>query len=91
MNKAELIRILASKSGMKRKEAEKTVNLVFSSMADALAAGQKVQISGFGTFEAKRRAARIGRNPHTHEAIKIPAFNGASFTCSKVLKALLNK
>ena len=74
MNKTQLIEALATKNNMKKKDAEAAVNSVFAAMTEALAKGEKVQISGFGSFETKQRAARIGRNPHTHERMEIPAF-----------------
>lgn len=91
MNKTQLIEALASKTNMKKKDAEFAVNSVFAAMTDALVKGEKVQISGFGSFETKKRAARIGRNPHTHEKMEIPAFKSASFSPSKTLKAEINK
>ena len=73
MNKTQLTEALASKTNMKKKDAEVAVNCVFAAMTEALVKGEKVQISGFGSFETKARAARIGRNPHTHEKMEIPA------------------
>ena len=90
MNKAQLTETLAAKTGMKKKDAEVVVNSVFSAITESLVKGEKVQISGFGSFETKKRAARIGRNPHTHEKMKIPAFKSASFSPSKTLKAQIN-
>lgn len=91
MNKTQLIESVAAKSNMKKKDAEIAVANVFASITQALVEGEKVQISGFGTFESKKRAARVGRNPHTHEEMKIPAFKSASFSPSKTLKAEINK
>ena len=91
MNKTQLTEALAAKTNMKKKDAELAVNSVFNAITEALAKGEKVQISCFGSFETKKRAARIGRNPHTHEKMEIPAFKSASFSPSKTLKAELNK
>ena len=91
MNKLQLTEALAARTNMKKKDAEIAVNQVFAAITDALVKGEKVQISGFGSFESKDRAARIGRNPHTHEKMEIPAFKSASFTPSKTLKAEINK
>ena len=91
MNKLQLTEALAARTNMKKKDAEIAVNQVFAAITDALVKGEKVQISGFGSFESKDRAARIGRNPHTHEKMEIPAFKSASFTPSKTLKAAINK
>ncbi len=91
MNKAQLTAAVAAKTNMKKKDAEAAVNEVFAVITETLANGEKVQISGFGSFESKNRAARIGRNPHTHEKMEIPAFKSASFSPSKTLKASINK
>ncbi len=91
MNKAQLTEAIAAKANMKKKDAELCVNQVFTVIAEALANGEKVQISGFGSFETKNRAERIGRNPHTHEEMKIPAFKSATFSPSKTLKNAINK
>ncbi len=91
MNKSQLTEALATKNNMKKKEAEAVVNLVFDTITQALAKGEKVQISGFGSFETKQRIARVGRNPHTHEEIQIPAFKSACFSPSKNLKNEINQ
>ncbi len=91
MNKTQLAEIVAAKSGIKKKEADAVVTAVFDSICDALAAGEKVQIFGFGSFDVKERAARIGRNPRTKEEMTIPAFKCASFSPSKALKESVNK
>ena len=86
MNKTELISIAAENSGMTKKDAERVINAAIDAVTAALVKGEKVQISGFGTFETKDREARIGRNPHTKEAIDIPATRVPSFKASKALK-----
>ena len=91
MNKTQLIEAVAAKADLKKKDAEAAINSVFTAITDALVAGEKVQVSGFGSFETKQRAERIGRNPHTHEEMKIPAFKSASFSPSKTLKTSINK
>ena len=73
MNKAELISAVAEKSELTKKDAEKAVNALVSVITEALAANEKVQLVGFGTFEVRERAARKGRNPQTKEEITIPA------------------
>jgi DNA-binding protein HU-beta len=72
MNKLELISKVAEKSGLKKKDAETAVNSVLDTISEALAAGDKVQLIGFGTFETRKRSARSGRNPQTGEVIQIP-------------------
>ena len=90
MNKTELVNAIAKNEGIEKKCAEKAVNAVFAAVADALAAGEKVQLVGFGTFETKERAARIGRNPATKESIEIPASKHPAFTAGKALKESVN-
>ena len=86
MNKTELIAAVAAKTGLKKKDAEAAVAAVFSTVADELAAGNKVQVIGFGTFEVKERAARDGRNPFTNEPMKIAASKRPVFSAGAALK-----
>ena len=91
MNKTELIAAVAEKAGMSKKDSEKAVNAAFDTITEALAAGDKVQLVGFGAFEVKERGARIGRNPKTKEEIEIPASRVASFKVGKALKEAVTK
>ena len=86
MNKTELIAVVAEKSGITKKDAERVVNATFETIAAEPKKSEKVQLSGFGIFELKAREARVGRNPHTREAIQIPATKVPTFKPSKVLK-----
>ena len=86
MNKTELIAAVAQSAGLTKKDTERVLNAAFDAMTTALEHGEKVQLSGFGTFEVKEREARIGRNPHTKEAIEIPATKVPVFKPSKALK-----
>ena len=86
MNKAELIAAVAEKSGLTRKDSEKAVNAAFEAITASLVKGEKVALVGFGAFEVKERAARVGRNPQTKEEITIPAARVASFKVGKALK-----
>ena len=86
MNKTQLIDVVATKTGLKKKEAEAAVNAMTEAIAEALKAGDKVQLIGFGTFEVKERAAREGRNPKTGETIKIAASKHPAFAAGKALK-----
>ena len=86
MNKTELIAIAAENSGIARKDAERVINAALDAVTAALTAGDRIQLSGFGTFETKEREARVGRNPHTKEAIEIPATRVPAFKASKALK-----
>ena len=73
MNKAELINAVAASADVSKKEAEAVVSATLDAITAALKEGEKVQLVGFGSFEVKKRAARIGRNPKTKESIEIPA------------------
>lgn len=86
MNKADLINALAEKNGLKKKDAEAAVNGILELIAEALKKDEKVAIMGFGTFEAKKRAARTGKNPATGATIKIPACKAVVFKAGKALK-----
>ena len=91
MNKSDLIGSVAEKTELTKKDAEKAVNAIFQSIEDALAKGDKVQLVGFGSFETKERAARIGRNPRTGQEIKIPATKVPGFKAGKALKESVAK
>jgi DNA-binding protein HU-beta len=86
VNKAELIGAIAEKSEMTKKDSEKALNALLGGIIAALKKGQKVQIIGFGTFEAKKRKAREGINPRTGKPIKIAAATVPSFKAGKALK-----
>ena len=91
MNKQELISAAAEKTGFSKKDPEATVTAVLETIISALEDNEKVQLVGFGSFEVKERAARIGRNPKTKEAIEIPASKAPFFKPSKALKDILAK
>jgi len=86
MTKAGLIAQVAKKAGLTAKAAKDAVNTVFASMTDSLKRGEKVVVTGFGTFMVRRRAARKGRNPQTGAEIQIPATKTPGFTAGKTLK-----
>jgi len=86
VNKQELVTSVAEKSGLTKKDSEKAVNAMFSSIEESLAKGDKVQLVGFGTFEVRERAARKGRNPQTGAEIKIAAAKVPAFKAGKALK-----
>ncbi len=86
MNKAELISAVAEKAALSKKDAEAAVNAALEAITEALSEGDKVQLVGFGSFEVKKREARVGRNPKTKEAIEIPASKAPVFKAGKVLK-----
>ena len=89
MNKVELINAVAAKAELSKKDADKAVAAVLASITDALKAGEKVQLIGFGTFEVKERAARTGHNPKTGAAIKIAAAKAPAFKAGAALKNAL--
>ena len=91
MNKAELVAVVAEKTALSKKDSEKAVNAAFEAITEALVAGDKVQLVGFGSFETKERNARIGRNPRTKEEIEIPASRVPAFKAGKALKDAVAK
>ncbi|MDE0806007.1 MAG: HU family DNA-binding protein [Longimicrobiales bacterium] len=89
MNKSDLVDALANQAGMTKADAARALEAMFGSsgiIASALKAGDKVQITGFGAFEAKHRKARTGRNPRTGDTIQIPASKTPGFKAGKGLK-----
>ena len=90
MNKVELIAAVAAKSGLSKKDAEKAIAAFVSSVEEALVKGDKVQLIGFGTFEVRERAARVGRNPQTKEEIQIDASKQPVFKAGAALKKAVN-
>lgn len=91
MNKAELIAAAAEKAELSKKDTEAAVNAVVDVITEALKKGDKVQLVGFGSFETRPRAARVGRNPKTKEPIKIPASKVPAFKPGKALKDTVAK
>lgn len=89
MTKADLIDVVAKKVHLTNKAAREAVAAVFGGVADALKKGEKVVITGFGTFSVRSRAARKGRNPQTGAAIDIPARKTPGFTAGKALKKVV--
>ncbi|MBT5220547.1 MAG: HU family DNA-binding protein [Woeseia sp.] len=90
MNKGELIDAVAGSAGLSRADATKAVDAVLDSVTSTLAGGGGVSLVGFGTFSVKARAARMGRNPRTGEAIQIKASNVPGFKAGKALKDAVN-
>jgi DNA-binding protein HU-beta len=90
MNKSELVQVLSNRADITRAQANRTVNALFDAengiIAGALRDGDRVQITGFGTFESRERKARTGRNPRTGQEIKIGATTSPSFRPGKALK-----
>ena len=91
MNKAELINAVAASADCSKKDAEAVITAALDTITAALTEGEKVQLVGFGSFEVKKRAARIGRNPKTKESIEIPASVVPVFKAGKALKDAVAK
>ena len=91
MVKADLVAVLADELEVSRKKAEAALNSVLESIAVELEKGEKVVISGFGTFEVRTRVARSGRNPRTGETITVPEHKTPAFRAGKQLKERVDK
>ena len=94
MNKTELIAAMSEEAGLTKKDAEKALDAFIHIVGESLAAGDKVQLVGFGTFETAKRAAREGRNPQTGKTgktVKIAASVAPKFKAGKALKDIVNK
>lgn len=91
MNKAELINAVAASAEVSKKDTEAVITAMVETITEALKQGDKVQLVGFGSFEVKKRAARIGRNPRTKEEIEIPATVLPVFKAGKLLKDTVSK
>lgn len=86
MNKEEIVGALSQKARLTRKDSEAAIDAVFEIITDALSSGDKVQIVGFGVFEVKDRAPRVGRNPKANVPVNIPARKMPVFKPGKPLK-----
>ena len=91
MNKGELVAALAAKTELTKKDSETALNGLIEVISEALTKGDKVQLIGFGTFEAMSRPARTARNPRTGESVKIAASKAPVFKAGKALKDAVNK
>ena len=91
MKKAELIQAVADKTGKSKKDAGVFVDAIFESIKDALVAGDKVTLTGFGVFEVRERAAKQCKNPRTHQMQDVPACKAPAFKAGKNLKEAVNK
>ena len=90
MNKTELIAAAAEKAGLSKKDTEAAITAAIAAITAALAEGDKVQLVGFGGFEVKERAARIGRNPRTGDAVEVEEKFVPVFKTGKELRLRLN-
>ena len=90
MTKAELIDEVTERTGIRKREVVATIDALFGAITARLRRHEKVQISGFGTFEPRRRKARVGRNPRTQEAIKVAASWSLGFRPGKQLRSVVS-
>ena len=90
MNKEELVQEIAKKSKVTQKDAAEVLSALISVIETSVSKGQKVTLVGFGTFEARKRSARVGRNPQTGKELKIPARTVPAFSAGKKFKATVN-
>ncbi len=91
MKKSELVAQLADSNDLSRRQAEKVIDDFLDLIMGDLAKGEKVVLSGFGTFEVRTRVARSGRNPRTGEEINVPEQKTPAFKAGKLLKDAVNK
>lgn len=91
MKKTELIAAIAEQSGLSKKDAEKALSATLDTIVNAVAAGDKIQLTGFGTFEQRQRNARTGVDPRTGKSIEIPASKVPAFKAGKAFKDVVNK
>ncbi len=91
MKKSELIAVVAEKAAISKKDAEAAVTATFDTIVETIAAGDKIQLVGFGTFERRERNARTGVDPRTNAKIEIPASKVPAFKAGKAFKEAVNK
>ena len=90
MNKEELVQEIAKKASVTQKDAAEVLGALVDTIQKTVSKGKKVTLVGFGTFEARKRAARIGRNPQTGKELKIPARTVPAFSAGKKFKTAVN-
>ena len=91
MNKAELVAAMSDKAQLSKKDAEAALTATIDTIVETVAAGDKIQIVGFGTFEQRQRNARTGCDPRTGNTIEIPASKVPAFKAGKGFKDIVNK
>lgn len=90
MNKSELIEETAASSGLSKSDVTKALDSILESISGAVQRGDRVSLSGFGTFERRERAARTGRNPQTGEELQVAASKAPAFKPAKAFKDAVN-
>ena len=91
MNKAQLVELVANKTGTSKRQSEECIDVVINAITKSVAKGEKVTLVGFGTFERRDRRARKGRDPRTGSEIDIPAKKVPAFSAGKQFKEAVNK
>ncbi len=91
MKKTDLIHAIAEQSGLSKKDAEKALNATIDTIIKAVAEGEKIQLTGFGTFEQRQRNARTGVDPRTGNTIEMPASKVPAFKAGKGFKDIVNQ
>ena len=91
MKKNDLILAVAEATGISKKDTDTVIKATFEKIAEAMVAGDKVQLIGFGTFETRERGERAGKNPRTGEPVTIAACKAPAFKAGKALKDAVNK
>lgn len=91
MKKSELIKVIAKKAEISNKDAEKALNATIETIIEAVANNDKIQLTGFGTFEQRQRNARTGVDPRTGNSIDIPASKVPAFKAGKAFKDIVNQ
>ena len=89
MNKTDMAASIAKKTGLTKKDSEKIIDAFIETVQESLVAGEKISLAGFGSFEVKQKAERMGVNPQTKKPIKIEATRAPAFKISKTLKAMV--
>ena len=90
MNKSQFAEAIAEKSGLSKRDAQRALDGFQDALQEAMQRGEKVSLTGFGTFEVRERAARTGRNPQTGETMEVAASRNAAFKPGKSFKDALN-
>ena len=90
MKKSELVEAVAAASGLTKADATRAIDATFATITEALKAGNKVPVAGFGTFAVSQRGERNGRNPHTGATVVIPARKAVTFKAGTALKESVN-
>ena len=91
MTKSELIEAIAAKSGLTKADSSRALEAFMAAVSETLSKGDKIALTGFGSFQVTKRAAREGRNPRTGEPVKIAASKSVSFKAGSKLKEIVNK